>query len=92
MILDMLSVRDVLTLTGIGVPVLGGAFLYFRKRLDKIQDNHLVHLDKKIDDVGDKVDTLSSDVQRLIGKWEGYELPERVTRLERRQFASWDNK
>lgn len=85
-----LSLGDFLVICGIMVPVLGGIVLYFRKRIDTITDNHLSHLDLKIDGVADKVDTLSADVKLLTGRLEGWDLDRRVTRLERREFVGWD--
>ncbi len=83
MIRDLFSIGDALTLAGIVLPVFGGTIYYFRKRLDIITDNHLAHLDEKIDGVADKVDHLSSDVQQLTGRLEGWDFDRRITRLER---------
>jgi hypothetical protein len=87
-----LSLADFLVIAGIVVPAVGGIILYFRHRIDLVTDNHLAHIDKKIDDVGEKVDALSADVKLLVGRIEGWDLDARVTRLEQRQFVGWQNK
>lgn len=87
-----LSLGDFLTLVGLMVAIGGPAFWYMKRRVDTVTENHLTHIDRKIDDVGEKVDTLSSDVKLMTGRIEGWDLDNRVTRLERRQFVGWDNK
>jgi hypothetical protein len=78
-----LSLSDFLVIVGIIVPIVGGIVMYFRRRIDTITDNHLAHIDQKIDGVADKVDKLSDDVKLLTGRLEGWDLDRRVTHLER---------
>jgi hypothetical protein len=94
----LLGTGDVLAVAGIAVAIVGSvgvpSFVYFRKRIDTITDNHLQHIDDKIDTLSkdvkaqheaitEKVDALTRTMDKQLGQIEGWDLNNRVTNLER---------
>jgi len=97
----VLSYGDIAVILGGAVAVGYGAVKYATtqslKAINQVRSNDLLHIDKKVDALSDtvkeqhegisqKVDEMSTEMTRQFGKWDGLELGERVTHLERNVF------
>ena len=100
-----LTPGDISVILGGAIAVGYGAVKYATaqslKAINLVRSNDLKHIDEKVDTLSDavkeqhaslsqKVDEMSTEMQRQFGKWDGLELGERVTHLERSMFNGPD--
>jgi len=96
-----LTPGDISVILGGAIAVGYGAVKYATsqslKAINLVRSNDLKHIDEKVDTLADtvkeqheaiskKVDEMSTEMTRQFGKWDGLELGERVTHLERQAF------
>lgn len=83
----ILQTADLIALVGIGVVILTGvalpSFFYVKKKIDRMESNHLHALQESLNTLDGKVDKLAVSVSEQFGLIQGWDLDNRVTNLER---------